>query len=81
MSGHSEDWAVAAQSAVAQINMRSNSLIPYELVEVKSSSALEGGAANLVLQLKRGDKHEAMNVHVEPRDGGRFGLVNFAPVN
>lgn len=60
--------------------MRSNSLIPFELVEVASSEPLDNGnAAKLLLQLKRGDKHEAMNVHVERRAGGRFGLVNFGP--
>ena len=59
--------------------MRSNSLYPYELLTVTSAQALASGAANLVLQLKRGDKQEAVKVHVEKRDGGRYGLVNFAP--
>lgn len=62
--------------------MRSNSLHPYELVEVASATPVAGGgAANLVLKLKRGDKHEDMAVHVEARDGGRYSLLNFAPVH
>ena len=62
--------------------MRSNSLYPYELVEVASATPAEGGgAANLVLKLKRGGKHEDMTVHVERRDGGRYGLLDFAPVH
>ncbi len=61
--------------------MRSNSLVPYELVEVTSATPLEGGAAaKMVLQLRRGDKHEALQVHVERRDAGRYGLKSFAPV-
>lgn len=62
--------------------MRSNSLYPYELVDIQSTDVAEGGtAAKLVLQLKRGDKHESVNVHVEKKDAGRYGLVSFAPVN
>lgn len=59
--------------------MRSNSLHPYELVAVESADELKDGAANLVLNLQRGGKHESMKVHVEKRDGGRYGLVSFVP--
>jgi hypothetical protein len=61
--------------------MRSNSLIPYTLASVSEATPAEAGKpAQLVLQLKRGDKSEAMRVHVEPRDAGRYGLVSFAPL-
>ena len=59
--------------------MRSNSLIPYELVEVTSTTPVGTEGAKMVLQLKRGDKHEAMAVHVERRDAGRYGLLSFTP--
>lgn len=61
--------------------MRSNSLYPYELVEVQSTTPTEdGNGAKMVLQLKRGDKHESLAVHVERRDVGKFALRSFNPV-
>jgi len=61
--------------------MRSNSLYPYELVEVQSTTPTEdGNGAKMVLQLKRGDKHESLAVHVERRDAGKFALRSFNPV-
>lgn len=80
-TGGSDDasWSeAAAQAAVAGINMRSNSLVPYQLVEVASTTPVDNGA-KMVLSLRRGDKHEAMEVHVERREGGRYGLLNFGP--
>jgi hypothetical protein len=60
--------------------MRSNSLHPYELVAVASAAPADGGGADLVLRLRRGDKHEELAVKVK-HDGGRYGLVSFAPAH
>lgn len=58
--------------------MRSNSLVPYVLVEVESAAPVDGGA-KLVLRLRRGDKQETMDVHVASKPEGRFGLLSFTP--
>lgn len=60
--------------------MQSNSLYPYELIDVaRSDPAADGASAQLVLRLKRGDKTEDMAVHVERREGGKYGLKAFSP--
>jgi hypothetical protein len=66
---------------VAQLNQRSNSLFPYSLVEVLS--ATPGGADNpdhqeLVLAVKRGDKHETFAATVKPAADGHYSLLKFA---
>lgn len=71
---------------MAQINARSNSLVPYTLVSAAPAagappSGPSPDAAHLVLQLARGDKREAMEVHVERREGGAYGLKSFAPLH
>jgi hypothetical protein len=68
---------------VAQINQRSNSLFPYQLVEVLSAAPPASNAANpdhqeLVLAVKRGDNHEAYAVTLKPAADGHYSLVRFA---
>lgn len=46
----------------------------------EATPAEAGRPAQLVLQLRRGEKAEAMKVHLEPRDAGRYGLVGFTPL-
>jgi hypothetical protein len=96
-SASSASWQdAAARAAVAGINARSNSLIPYELSAVLEAKAAgsPGGASELRLRLKRGDKSETFRVSVKEKEGkdkagvgataaggagaGGYGLVSFA---
>lgn len=68
--GGSSSWqAAAARAAVAGINARSNSLVPYELSAVldAKAAASPGGASELRLRLKRGDKSETFRVSVREK--------------
>lgn len=87
----SSSWQdAAARAAVAGINARSNSLVPYELsavLEAKPAGS-PGGASELRLRLKRGDKSETFRVSVKEKEkgvgataaggAGGYGLVSFA---
>ncbi|KAK1293702.1 Cysteine proteinase inhibitor 12 [Acorus calamus] len=67
----------AANHAVKAIQQRSNSLVPYELLEILHSKAemLEGLAKfDLLLKLKRGSKEEKFKVEVHKNVEGIFHL-------
>jgi hypothetical protein len=63
----------AARAAVAGINARSNSLVPYELAAVLEAKRGDGSASELKLELRRGaggapeGKRETFRVSVEER--------------
>lgn len=74
-------WARAAQQAVAQLNQRSNSLFPYQLEEVLSAqqpNANDPDLHELLVAVKRGDKHEKFALSVKPSADGHYSLVKFA---
>ncbi|KAK1317881.1 Cysteine proteinase inhibitor 12 [Acorus calamus] len=85
--GHQPGWRAvpahdpviqdAANHAVKAIQQRSNSLVPYELLEILHSKAemLEGLAKfDLLLKLKRGSKEEKFKVEVHKNVEGIFHL-------
>ncbi|XP_042488280.1 cysteine proteinase inhibitor 6-like [Macadamia integrifolia] len=85
--GHKPGWRAvpahdpivqdAANHAVKTIQQRSNSLAPYELLEVllaKSEVIDEVAKLNLLLKLKRGSKEEKFNVEVHKTVEGSFHL-------
>jgi hypothetical protein len=74
-------WARAAQQAVAQLSQRSNSLFPYQLVEVLSAeqnSFDNPDHQDLLVLVKRGDKHEKFSLTVKPSADDHYSLVKFA---
>lgn len=67
----------AANHAVKTIQQRSNSLAPYELLEILLAKAevIEDSAKfDLLLKLKRGSKEEKLNVEVHKNLEGTFHL-------
>ncbi|KAK1277202.1 Cysteine proteinase inhibitor 12 [Acorus gramineus] len=85
--GHQPGWRAvpahdpviqdAANHAVKAIQQRSNSLVPYELLEILHSKAemLEGLAKfDLLLKVKRGSKEENFKVEVHKNVEGIFHL-------
>ncbi|CAK9325701.1 unnamed protein product [Citrullus colocynthis] len=65
----------AAQYAVRTIQQRSNSLLPYELLEIIHAKAevIEDAAKfDLLLKLKRGSKEEKFKVEVHKNNEGNF---------
>ncbi|KAJ3695361.1 hypothetical protein LUZ60_000738 [Juncus effusus] len=76
---HVEDPVVkdAASQAVSSIQQRSNSLVPYELVDIvhaKADVVEDLAKFNMVLKLKRGNKEEKFNVEVHKSVEGNFVL-------
>ncbi|CAA0382172.1 unnamed protein product [Arabidopsis thaliana] len=66
-----------AEQAVKTIQQRSNSLFPYELLEVVHAKAEVTGEAakyNMLLKLKRGEKEEKFKVEVHKNHEGALHL-------
>ncbi|XP_068661878.1 cysteine proteinase inhibitor 6-like [Aristolochia californica] len=71
----------AANHAIKTIQQRSNSLAPYELLEIIHSRAqvIEGAAKfDLLLKAKRGSKEEKFKVEVHKNSEGTFRLNDIA---
>ncbi|KAG6769052.1 hypothetical protein POTOM_024667 [Populus tomentosa] len=71
----------AANHAVKSIQERSNSLYPYELLEIllaKAKVAEDSAKFNLLLKLRRGIKEENIKVEVIKNIEGKF-YVNLMP--
>ena len=64
---------------MAQLNQRSNSLFPYQLLEVLSATPANDGSAHteLLVQVKRGDKQEQFSLTVKPSADDHYALVKF----
>lgn len=63
---------------MAQINQRSNSLFPYKLHEVLQVTPKDGGAAELLLSVQRGDRiQETFKVNVHKHSDDHFALTSF----
>lgn len=60
--------------------MRSNSLFPYQLLDVLSATPANDGSdhTELLVAVKRGDKHETFSLTVKPSADEHYGLVSFA---
>ncbi|KAJ7972067.1 Cysteine proteinase inhibitor [Quillaja saponaria] len=74
---HGSEVQDAANYAVTSIGQRSNSLSPYELVEILLAKAkvIEDYAKfNLLLKVRRGIKEEKIRVEVNKIMGGKFYL-------
>ncbi|XP_022957234.1 cysteine proteinase inhibitor 12-like [Cucurbita moschata] len=72
----------AAQHALRTIQQRSNSLLPYELLEIVHAKAevIEDAAKfDLLLKLKRGSKEEKFKVEVHKNNEGNFLLNQMVP--
>ncbi|XP_058080136.1 cysteine proteinase inhibitor 12 [Magnolia sinica] len=72
----------AANHAVKTIQQRSNSLAPYELLEVVDAKAevIEDSAKfDMLLKLKRGSKEEKLKVEVHKNIEGTFHLNQMQP--
>ncbi|KAF7137189.1 hypothetical protein RHSIM_Rhsim07G0073300 [Rhododendron simsii] len=89
--GHAPGWQTvpahdpvvqdAAHHAVKTIQQRSNSLFPYELLEIVHSKAEvieESSKIDMLLKLKRGDKEEKFKVQVHKNEG-TFRLNHMEP--
>jgi hypothetical protein len=90
--GHAPGWQTvpandpvvqdAAHHAVNSIQQRSNSLFPYELLEIihaKAEVIEESAKIHMLLKLKRGDKEEKFNVQVHKNNEGTFHLNQMEP--
>ncbi|KAK6944491.1 Cystatin domain [Dillenia turbinata] len=67
----------AASHAVKTIQQRSNSLAPYELLEIllaKAEVVEDSPKFDLLLKVKRGSKEEKLSVKVGKSDEGMFHL-------
>lgn len=65
---------------MSQLSQRSNSLFPYQLLNVLSATPLNDGNSHtdLLVEVKRGDKHEKFTLTVKPSADSHFQLVKFA---
>lgn len=65
---------------MAQLNQRSNSLFPYQLVEVLSAQQASFDNPDhheLLVSVKRGDRHEKFMLTVKPSADDHYSLVKF----
>ncbi|XVF00162.1 hypothetical protein REPUB_Repub03eG0261400 [Reevesia pubescens] len=72
----------AANHAIKTIQQRSNSLVPYELIEIVHANAevVEDFAKlNMLLKVKRGDKEEKYKVEVHHKSEGTYHLNHMEP--
>lgn len=66
---------------MSQLSQRSNSLFPYQLDEVlsaKQASFDNPDHQELLVRVKRGDKHEKFTLTVKPSADDHYSLVKFA---
>eukprot|EP00877_Chromochloris_zofingiensis_P011502 jgi/Chrzof1/6605/Cz19g02120.t1 len=71
-----EEWNTAAQHGLDQINQRSNSLYPYQLVDVTKATPSNDGNVDLLLVVKRGERiQESFKVTVKKHDDDRYQLL------
>ncbi|KAF6263600.1 hypothetical protein COO60DRAFT_1634990 [Scenedesmus sp. NREL 46B-D3] len=75
-----DEWSKAAQQGVAQLNQRSNSLFPYQLLRVLSATPSNDGSSNteLLVEVKKGEKEEKFALTVKPAADAHFHLVKFS---
>uniref|UniRef100_A0A453EQ97 Uncharacterized protein n=1 Tax=Aegilops tauschii subsp. strangulata TaxID=200361 RepID=A0A453EQ97_AEGTS len=72
----------AASHAVKSIQQRSNSLLPYELVEIvraKAEVVEDFAKFDILMKLKRGTKEEKMKAEVHKNLEGAFVLNQMQP--
>lgn len=66
---------------MAQLSQRSNSLFPYQLIEVLSAQQASFDNPDhhdLVVKVKRGDKQEVYKLTVKPAADDHFSLLKFS---
>ncbi|XP_074323990.1 cysteine proteinase inhibitor 6-like [Apium graveolens] len=74
----------AADHAIKTIQQRSNSLIPYQLMEIVHANVEvieELAKFDILLKVSRGDKEEKLKVEVHKNEEGAFKLNHMAPHN